>query len=95
MGIKTENKKVRQCKMSEKKIMQGKTQRRKLMPKMGLILILNQNCNSSRKVFQNAPNGLPYGNGPPAHFNTTGLVCGTRNKITETSKTQPECLHLG
>ena len=54
---------------------------------MGRILILNQNYNSSRIVFQNAPNGIracldfqnfpgedspgpPYGNGPPAHFNT-------------------------
>ena len=41
-----------------KKLMQGKTQGKKFMHKMGLILTLNQNCNSSRKVFQNAPNGI-------------------------------------
>ena len=55
---------------------------------MGRILILNQNYYSSRKVFQNAPNGIracldfqnfpredsPNGNGPPAHFNTAGEI---------------------
>ena len=47
-----------QGKMSEKKIMQGKTQRKKFMHKMGRILILHQNYNSSLKVFHYEPNGI-------------------------------------
>ena len=47
-----------QGKMSEKKFIHGKTQQKKFMHKMGRILILNQNYNSSRRVFQNAPNGI-------------------------------------
>ena len=48
-----------QEKMSEKKFMQGKTQRKKFMHKMGRILILNQNSSSSsRKLLQNAPMAL-------------------------------------
>ena len=51
-------KKIMQGKMSEKKFMHGITQRKKFMHKMGRILILNQNYNSSRRVFQNAPNRI-------------------------------------
>ena len=28
--------------------------------------------------------GLPYGNGPPAHLNTAGLICGAQNAERET-----------
>ena len=44
-----------QGKMSEKKSCEEK--RKESMHKMG-ILILNQNYNSPRKLFQNAPNGI-------------------------------------
>ena len=48
-----------QGKMSEKKnSCKEKPKEKKFMHKMGRILILNQNYNSSRKVFQNAPNGI-------------------------------------
>ena len=38
--------------------MQGKTQRKKIMHKIGRILMLNHNYNSLREVFQNAPNDI-------------------------------------
>ena len=39
----------------KKEFMEGKTQRKKtFMHNIGRILVLNQNCNFSRKVFQNA-----------------------------------------
>ena len=44
--------------MSEKKIHARKNPKKKIMHKMGRILILNQNYNSSQLVFQNAPNGI-------------------------------------
>ena len=37
------------------------------------------------KIFpgEDAP-GLPYGNGPPAHLNTAGLICGAQKAERET-----------
>ena len=59
-----------QGKMSEKNSSM-KTQRKKFMHKMGRILILNKNYDSSRKVFQNEPNGIRAsivpGHSPPGH----------------------------
>ena len=48
--------KFMQGKKSEKKA--RKNPKKKFMHKMGRILILNQNYNSPRRVFQNAPNGI-------------------------------------
>ena len=39
-------------------IHERKNAKQKNMHKMGRILILDQNYNSSRKVFQNTPNGI-------------------------------------
>ena len=77
-------------KKQKMQFIRGKTQRKKIMQKMG-ILILNQNYNSCRKVFQNAPNGIIacigfenfHGKGcprTPAHFNKAGVDCRTENK---------------
>ena len=46
------------AKCPKKNSCKEKPKEKKFMHKMGLILTLNQNCNSSRKVFQNAPNGI-------------------------------------
>ena len=78
--------------------MQGKTERKKFMHKMGLMLTLNQNCNFSRKVFQNAPNGIkacpdfqnfPGGGCPRTPLlkwasRPAGLICGAQNAERET-----------
>ena len=48
-----------QGKMSEKKsCKEEKRNEKKSMHKMSHVLILNQSYNSSRRVFQNAPNGI-------------------------------------
>ena len=69
-----------QGKMSEKKSSCKDRPKEKIMHKMGRILILNQNYNSSRRVFQNAPNGIRacldfqnfHGGGFPGPHNRNG-----------------------
>ena len=74
MGKKPKKKSCK-AKCPKKKFIHGKTQRKKFMHKMGRILILSQNYNSSRRVFQNAPNCiracLDFQNFPGGRFPRT------------------------
>ena len=82
-----------------KNINARKNPKKKFIYKMSRIFILNEKYNSSRKLFQNAPNGIracldfqnfsgegpPYENGPPAQFNTAGVICRTPNAERRTT----------